>query len=351
MEDISRDVFKGVGPNGIDVRVYSRDEIDLPSVTTVLKTRDDDKSGLYTWQDRNDGEGNNAYHEHLFWNSRHRGTLCHWHALSSIGEGADSPASSTPEQGSAVEVPWSADEAGSRWAVANIDQLNDDEWFEVQPRGAKTCRLGEPSLDEPFEIRGDDHTEVHDAAPRDVLYSVLRNKNAVQTWGDFYDKYGPYNSHQHYSLGLLDVLDNDIEFFTDAFDRIRTKLGVSEEDVIAAEQFLFDEEYGYAGQVDLVYEDLKGNVVVADLKTSSGCYEKHKLQGAAYGHAVERALGVEVDRLEVWRIHPDSGQYAVHSHDASVSGLHTDEYWYKDFDTLWEEFRDLATNFDYEHDE
>jgi hypothetical protein len=331
MDDISRDVYKGVGPGGIDVRLYTLDGLDLPSVTTILKTHDQDKSGLHAWQDRNDGEGDNAFHEHLFWNSRHRGTLCHWNALSRLGE-----------------VPWSEDEASSRWALANIDRLNDDSEIEAEPRHCRTCRMGEPSYDDTFIVKGDDHTEVHDSTPREVLYSVLRNKNAITSWGEFYDRYGAYNGHQHYSNALLDVTDNDIQFFIEVFDRICNRLGVSEENTVAVELFLFDKEYQYAGQVDLVYEDHKGRNVVADLKTSSGCYEKHKMQGAAYGHAVERILDIDVDRLEVWRIHPDSGQYAVHSHDASVSGLHTDEYWYKGFDELWSDFENLAANFDYE---
>lgn len=323
MDDISRDVFKGVGPNGIDVRVYSRDDIDLPSVTTILKTRDDDKSGLHKWQDENDGEGDNAFHEHLFWNSRHRGTLCHWHALSTIGD-----------------VPWSEDEADSDWALRNIQHIDSDDDI-----------LAEDDILGEFHVDGSDHEEVHNTTPREVLYSVLKNKDAVESWGEFYDRYGAYNGHKHYSQGLYDVVGNDIEFFVEVFDRFRNKLDIAAEDVVAVEEFLFDEEYGYAGQVDLVYEDSKGRTVVADLKTSSGCYEKHKMQGAAYGKAVERAMNLDVDRIEVWRIHPDSGQYAIHSHDDSVSGLHTAEYWYKGFDELWEDFRALAENFNYTHDE
>lgn len=324
MSDIDRDVFKGVGPDGIDVRVYTRDAINLPSVTTILKTREQDMSGLHKWQDRNDGEGDNAFHKHLFWNSRHRGTLCHWNALSRLGD-----------------VPWSEDEADSRWAIKNIHNINSDDPIQAEdPRGV----VGE------FEVDGEQHEEVHSSSPREVLYSVLRNKNAVTSWGEFYDRYGAYQGHKHYSKALEDVLDRDIQFFTEVFDRICKKLGVSEENVIAVEEFLFDAQYGYAGQVDLVYEDEKGRTVVADLKTSSGCYEKHKLQGAAYGKAVERALDIDVDRIEVWRIHPDSGEYAVHSHDASVSGLHSDDYWYDGLDTLWEQFRDLAENFDYTHE-
>lgn len=323
MSDIDRDVFKGVGPDGIDVRVYSRDSIDLPSVTTILKTRDQDKSGLKNWQDENDGEGNNAFHEHLFWNSRHRGTLSHWHALSSVGD-----------------VPWSEDEADSHWALRHIADINNDEDITAEDE-----QLGE------FIVDGSDHPEVHSSTPREVLYSVLKNKDAIETWGEFYDRYGAYNGHKHYSAALADVVERDLQFFTEVFDRFCNKLDIEEEDIIAVEEFLFDEEYGYAGQVDLVYEDSKGRVVVADLKTSSGCYEKHKMQGAAYGKAVERAMDLNVDRIEVWRIHPDSGQYAIHSHDASVSGLHTDDYWYKGLDDLWEDFRELAENFDYEHTE
>jgi hypothetical protein len=46
---------------------------------------------------------------------------------------------------------------------------------------------------------------------------------------------------------------------------------------------------------------------LCDLKTSSGIYDKHKLQTIAYNEAVD----VDVDKLEVIRIHPDREEYEI----------------------------------------
>ncbi|WP_226041156.1 hypothetical protein [Natrinema sp. DC36] len=319
---VSRKVLDGVGPDGIDVRQYTDPDngVKLPSVTTVLKTRDDDKSNLYAWQDRNDGEGDNAHHEHLFWYKRNRGTLCHWYALKKLD----------------VNLEWSEDEADSFWVLNNIDKINDDSDIFVED-----SQLGE------FVIDGSDHEEIHDSSPRDVLYSVLKSQHAVETWGEFYDEYGAYGTHDHYSDALTAQCKRDREHFEDVFDEIVTKLGIEDEHVLAVEEFLFNIEDGYAGQVDLVYECPEtGDVVVADLKTSSGCYAKHKIQGSAYGNSVEKLLGLDVDRLEVWRIHPDSGQWAVHCHDEPTE-IHTSNWWRKSFDDLLSDFMDLADDFEY----
>lgn len=320
--DISRDVKEGVGPDGIDVRLYNFGGVNHPSVTSILKTRDEDMSGLNGWKEDNDGEGDNAFHEHLFWYSRHRGTLCHWNALNRI-----------------ADVPYTEDEASSMWAIKNIDKLNDD-------------TVHHPSneiMGNTFTVDGENHTEVWDATPRDVLYSVWKNKHVAESWGQFYDSYPPHRPHDFYSVGLSKTLNRDINYFVEAFDRMCEKMGVTEESVIAAEQYLFDDEYEYAGQVDLVYESPNGDTVVADLKTSSGCYIKHRLQGAAYAKAIERTDGFpnEVDRLEVWRMQPDKGEYVVHSGDETVP-MHSDKYWEEEYDELWDEFASLAQNFDYD---
>lgn len=72
--------------------------------------------------------------------------------------------------------------------------------------------------------------------------------------------------------------------------------------VVDVEQFLIDEERGYAGQVDLVYEtDLPGcALAVCDLKTSKRIYHKHRLQAEAYA----AALDASVDVLKVARTDP-----------------------------------------------
>ncbi len=307
--NIDRDVFENAGPNGTDVRLYWDTEREdesplLPSVTSILDTRDEDKSGLHNWQDRNDGDGDNAYHKHLFFYKRHRGTLAHWYALKTLDPSLE----------------WSPDEAQSVWALNNIRNQHDPTTW----------------------------PETHDAQPREVLYSVCKDQHGVETWGEFYDEYAPSLSASAFDDALYEQARRDVDFFVEAFDRVTTKLPLDR--VIDVETYIFDEEYEYAGQADLLYKDSYGDIVLADLKTSSGCYTKHKLQTAAYAKAVERddAFPVStVDRLEVIRIHPDTGQYAVHTSD-NTFGPHTSTYWNRDYNDLWNEFADLATAYDYD---
>lgn len=329
-ENLSRDTYPNpFDEDGQDIRVYTKEQdngqdIHMPSVTTVLDTRDDDKSNLYAWQDRNDGEGDNAFHKHLFWYSRNVGTLGHWHALAELNDGLE----------------WTEDEAESTWALANVQHLNDDEDVEAQ-----SDALGD------FTVDGENHEEVHSSSPREVLYSVLKSQHAVETWGEFYDEHSPHESHDYYSKELVKQAKRDVEFFHDAQERLWSKLGIDQESIIAVEKFLFNEEFKYAGQVDMVYKDPNGHIVVADLKSSSGCYDKHQMQGAAYGKAIELADDVpvdHVDRLEVHRTHPRSGQMAVHTHADAMgqTDMHTTKYWNDGFESLWQDFERLTSNFD-----
>jgi hypothetical protein len=302
--EITRDVYDGIGPDGIDVRVYQQHNTSLPSVTTILKTRDDDKSSLHDWQDRNDGEGDNAYHKHLFWYSRHIGTLGHWHALHELDPSLE----------------WSPDEAQSEG-----------------------------------ELHQQHESEVCDDSPREVLYSVVKAQHGVESWGEFYDRYEPYKNGSYYRDELVAQAERDIEFFVDAQQRLWSKLGITQDEIIEVEKFLFNDEYEYAGQVDLVYRDQDDQVVVADLKSSSGCYDKHQMQGAAYGKAIECADDVpvdSVDRLEVHRAHPRSGEMAVHtSEHTDTHPVHTTKYWEDSFEELWRAFESLAVDFTYDSDQ
>lgn len=68
------------------------------------------------------------------------------------------------------------------------------------------------------------------------------------------------------------------------------------------ERFLIDDDRGYAGQVDLVYETSQPGAdrAVCDLKTSKRVYHKHRLQAEAYA----AALDDPVDLLKVARLDP-----------------------------------------------
>ena len=102
----------------------------------------------------------------------------------------------------------------------------------------------------------------------------------------------------------------------------------------------------------MVYQEPNGMIVVADLKSSSGCYDKHQIQGAAYAKAVEMDDNIPydtVDRLEVHRSHPRTGEMAVHTHAdaAGIQPIHTTKWWNSSYDDCWNEFETLASDFEY----
>lgn len=292
MGDIDRYVEDDTGH-----RYYDDGAQREPSVTTILGIRNEDTSGLENWRDKNDGEGDSFYHGHHFWYTRNRGTLAHWHALSQLDE----------------DLPWSDDEAESRHEL----------FYQEDPRG-----------------------DLDGASPREVLYSVLKAQDAVATWGDFYEMHSPYKGGDYYREELLAHAERDIRYFKETFNRLCDDLGINERNVIAVEEFLVNHQYHFAGQIDLLLE-YDGDVVAADLKTSSSNRDKNKMQLAAYSTAVELDDDIpvdEVDRTEVWRIHPDSGTYSIHAND-EVTDLHDDSYWRETKDESWTEFKDLADQF------
>ena len=277
---------------------YYRDEQKEPSVTTILKLREQDTTGLDNWRADNDGAGLNPDWQHLFWYKRHRGTLCHWYALSTADESLE----------------YSADERGSR-----------------------------------HELYYQSDKEVTDSSPREVLYSVLKDRGTVEDYGDFYRQHPPYKQSDYYRKQLWEVVNSDIEYFRDTFREMVAAVGGRPRVV---EQYLLDHTYGFGGQVDLVWEYPDGTIAVCDLKTSSSNRDKNKLQSAAYAKAVENDDGIAVDtvdRTEVWRIHPDSGTFSIHSHE-NATPLHTTNYWYESMEDSWEKFRGLCGKFHDQYD-
>ena len=127
--------------------------------------------------------------------------------------------------------------------------------------------------------------------------------------------------------GNWDRYQEDVVYARDAWTEIKQVRGISPDRVLDAECFVTNVSVGYAGQFDLLYVDDDSNVVLSDLKTGKGIYDKYKLQLVAY----ENALNLDVDKLEIIRIHPDSESWEV-SHD---------DDWVESRDDLWDTFREL----------
>lgn len=123
---------------------------------------------------------------------------------------------------------------------------------------------------------------------------------------------------------------DDLAFAKEAWEEVKRDRGISPDRVLDVECFVTNIGVGYAGQFDLLYLDEDSNVVLADLKTGKSVYPKYKKQLVAY----DRALNIEVDRLEVIRIYPDGEEWEV-SHDGR---------WPESKDELWQEFVELRSS-------
>lgn len=120
---------------------------------------------------------------------------------------------------------------------------------------------------------------------------------------------------------------DDLTYAEDAWRQIKTIRGINDEQVLDVECFVTNVAIGYAGQFDLLYVDDDSNLVLGDLKTGKGIYEKYKLQLTAY----ENALELPIDKLEIIRIHPDSETWEVSSSDE----------WDESRQELWGRFLEL----------
>jgi hypothetical protein len=294
---------------------YLKGDNRFPPVSTILSFLDEDTTGLEIYRDRNDGVGDSAHWPHHLWYSRHRGTLSHYEALNPLAD----------------RELWGADERDS------MEQI--------------LTGPSESDMKEVAEMVGPDE-EIPDVSldMEDIVYSVMER----------HEKKYPYRRTDYDGDTLLsEVLYDDVDYFVDNFRRLRDGLGITQDAVIGVEQYLVNSEDGYGGQADLLYEDPSGNVVMADLKTSSSLRHKHRLQTAAYKRGVEvcDAIPVEnVNRLEVIRISADKEDVAVHSHErpahvpADAEWFDTDEFLedpygdfeYEDIDGLWAKFASLV---------
>lgn len=304
------------------LRWYTDGDNRAMSVTTVLGFLDEDTTGLEYWKRNNQANGDDFHWSHIFWYSAPRGTLCHYHALNQFAD----------------EELWGKEERES------LQQVTEG----PQPSSASDCEFHDTYTDECYSCMEGALDAGASYDESDVVYSILKNQEVVADSDESSDGANasveavrPVDTREEFddlseNISLSDVVLNDISWFTDTFEDVRQDLGITQDSVIAVENFLLDSPNNYAGQCDLLYEDPSGNVVMADLKTSSGLRQKHVLQAVAYGKAVERTddLPDTVDRHEVIRLHPDTKTYQVHT-DKEASHMseydwHTSDGWFSD---------------------
>lgn len=260
-----------VDHDGDNIRLYylpGSDIPPMPSVSTIKRLRVDPEKddALEGWRERYDGQSGWArpWYEDQKMYKAYRGTLVHFAILDALAD-----ASGDTYFHEVGDTDWGYEEYYAEYCLKK--------WSKKAPSAN--------SDEVPYTPRNNKYDGEHawDKAVREMKWAANAfNEEIIQT-------------------GHLDP-----------------------ENVEAVEQYLFDTEFGYAGQFDLLYEDDEGNTVLSDIKTSSGIRFDHKLQAAAYKHALESTSDVEVDRCEVIRLYPDDEVVEISSSDdwdRSLEGL------------------------------
>jgi len=174
------------------------------------------------------------------------------------------------------------------------------------------------------------------------------NRGMEEYWAEYKLKtFGEYDGEDAWKKAA-----RDIYWTQKKFEELCDEHSVDEESTVAVEEYVLDPTYEYGGQADLIYTDVDGNIVLADLKTSSGIREDYKIQLAAYAFALRNraermrkqdcqsskgledsdALPYEIDRVEVWRIYPDKKEVEIQSN----------EDWERTLDSYYEQFLGLV---------
>jgi len=286
--DASRVKRTEVTHDGEEIRLYfnpADSNPPAPSVTTIKSLREDPEKAdaLQGWRERYDGQSQWArpwYKDQKVYKG-HRGTLIHFAILDAIGD-----ATGETYHHRVGETGWGHEEYYAEYCLKK--------WSKKAP-SANTTEV-------PYTPRGNQYDGEHawDRAVREMKWAAQAfNEQFVQT-------------------GYLPI---------DSVERV--------------EEYLYDTEYGYGGQFDLLYDD--GETVLADIKTSSAVRFDHKLQAAAYKHAIESTTNVTIDRCEILRLYPDDEEVTISSsHPVEHPCVDDQTPWDRSLDGLEHQFLGLC---------
>jgi hypothetical protein len=133
-------------------------------------------------------------------------------------------------------------------------------------------------------------TDPDTGEPIKVIWGDDEANSAQELWAN--DEYMRYYDDEQWAMDTWDIIQAVSSF----------------DNVIDVETFVTNTDLGYAGQFDLLYQDESTDeTVLADIKTSKSCYEKHLLQLTAYKNAVP----LSIDRMEIIRLNPDQKDWEV----------------------------------------
>jgi len=255
------------------IRVYfspDDDNLPMPSVTTIKDLRVDPEkdAAIGGWKNHFDGKSAYArpWHEDQKEYKGHRGTLVHFTILSAL-ETSSTSASGDTYFHRVGDDDWGREEYESEYALKK--------WSTKAP-SANTDEIGFTPRDNKY-----DGEHAWDRAVREMKWSA-----------------------RAFKARMIDGI-HDSNIYERHTDDSELEGRIADAEIIGLEEFVYNTQYGYGGQYDLLYKTADGRVVLSDLKTSSGVRFDHKLQSAAYKLAVESATDLTIDETEIVRIYPD----------------------------------------------
>ena len=120
---------------------------------------------------------------------------------------------------------------------------------------------------------GKEGTQVHEA-----IETLLEGEEL-----HWMDDYG----NAKYNEKVWEMINKFVDFWT-----------TCKPELISTEEFVYSDEYRYAGTADLVCK-LDGEVWLIDFKTSNSLHKSYDLQLASYAKALRESKGVEIERTGI----------------------------------------------------
>ncbi len=81
--------------------------------------------------------------------------------------------------------------------------------------------------------------------------------------------------------------------------------------VVELEKKIYSKKYNYAGTLDLILKDKKGNLVLADIKTSNHISFDYTLQLNAYKEAYQEETGLKITKGLIIRLPKKDGKIEI----------------------------------------
>lgn len=154
-------------------------------------------------------------------------------------------------------------------------------------------------------------------------------------------------------LGLLDqkylpeTVDSEVEYgyisgIISGYKMAQRLLGDIKE-IVYIEQYVVNDEVGYAGQFDLLYVSHNNELVLTDLKTSAQIHYGYRTQLSAYYNALPRTeIEMEVEEKYDIEVTDWFMQVVRHNNEQTRSEVETNKSWSKGHEYHYTQFKQAA---------